>query len=123
MKSLNKKKASGGSFGIFSCLATFEILTAFKDGHYFKEGQRGYWRFKIRFFAALLDYTCGTFPLTIWGKSELSLAVVAMLWLNRQGENSVDSHILLIMRQLRSSLIRERFRSLFSMNFGSLFDC
>jgi hypothetical protein len=71
----------------------------------------------------MLDYTCGTFPLAIWGKSMLSLGIVAILWPGRQAENSWSAHILLIIEYLRRRFIRERFRSVNSMNAASLFEC
>lgn len=104
MTSLNKYKVSDDYIGAILCLTAFEILATFKDGHCFKEGQLGDWRFKTRFITALLDYTCKTFWQVIWEEVVGKNNHLAILWLNNSSQNPERFRIYMIILQLPNSV-------------------
>jgi hypothetical protein len=72
------------------CLATFEFLATFKDGHYSKEGHGKSVKgraprvsFPLSLAAissSLLDYTCNASRLAIWGGTQRFYPVMTRLW-------------------------------------------
>jgi hypothetical protein len=92
-------------------MATFETLNSFKDGYDFKESQikrpngQGFGiaspLLKLPFLASLLDYTCGTSMLSIWGKGRPSSGNVATMWLKSPIGKFVRIHIALIILLLQ----------------------
>lgn len=107
-------------------MATFEILTTFKDGHFSKEGHRknavsrtsmiGSPLPKSTLFSNLLDYTSDTFRWSIWGRNVHRVIVMAILWLIKLSRQLDNILISLITLHLQAVMLfkkhRGRFRDL-----------
>lgn len=105
------------------CLATFEILAAFKDGQLFKGGHCksvnlincGLTTLPIMglFIGGSLDYTSHTFRWLIWGENAHRVFIMAILWLKRLSRQSINFHISLITLHLQDIMLFEEHWSRF----------